>query len=132
MRQMFFASEVSTRNKHRLAITSDKRLVGYFVWPDLIALGGFRFLCSGRTSPYSQSEQSPRMSQDLLTTTLLLIKPQVGAQEGPYRRFISIRAHADRLTALGQIRVLRVQKSQRSLLPNPGFVAPGPRECQGD
>jgi hypothetical protein len=51
MSQVFFASEVGTRYKHRLTITFDKRFVSQFVWPDLIALASFRRLASGSPSP---------------------------------------------------------------------------------
>jgi hypothetical protein len=98
MRQMFFAPEVSPRNKHRLGITFDKGFVSYFVWADLITLCCFRPFCSGRTFPIFAVRTISMHAINLLTTTLLRKVRAVDLH------------HADRLTASRTFRTVQTHQ----------------------
>jgi hypothetical protein len=86
---MFFAPEVSPRNKHRLGITFDKGFVSYFVWADLITLCCFRPLCSGRTFPIFAVRTISMHALNLLTTLcsyLRLVLANLGVGLGDKKR----------------------------------------------
>ena len=87
VRQMFFAPEVSSRNKHRLGITFDKGFVSYFVWADLITLCCFWPFCSGRTFPILAVRTISMHAVKSPDYTLLLLKARAVTQEGSQGRF---------------------------------------------